>query len=115
MPVITVSAKAGQISDYVKIYLPRWSVGNSLICYVDSVITGTYTVEVSNDGPVGPAGLISIPAARAPGVVRWVSQGVLQTQSAAALSNLAYPVQWVRLNGSALLSGQVSLSVAQCF
>jgi hypothetical protein len=112
MPVANVSCAAGQVSDPVQLNLEQFRNGVSVIC--DAVgVTGTFKVEVSNDPPALPGRLdiISSTDPRAP--THWADHDELVSKSADAVSNIAYPVQWVRLNCASVSAGAVSLGVAQ--
>lgn len=113
MATASVTAAAGLVSDYIRIDLANFRTGVSLICDVGVGITGNYTIEVSNDPATGATPLAAIPQSLLSSVTHWVSHDVLQAQTADAVSNLAYPVQWLRVNANAVASGTVTLGVAQ--
>jgi hypothetical protein len=94
--VVTLGSIA--VSNPINIYLTETSVawaGVGLLVTFSSGASATASVEVSGDG------------------THWNPHDTLHAITASANGNLQYPVLWVRLNVTGLVSGTVTLSVIQ--
>ena len=95
--VRTVTATGGSQPIPIDLRLFRGGVG--IIVTIPDGSSGTYDVEVTGDP------LDAVPS-------HWNKHDVLQSKSASANSNLAYPVTAIRLNPSSIV-GSIVMAVVQ--
>ena len=95
--VRTVTATGGSTPVPIDLRLFRGGVG--IIVTVPDDSSATYDVEVTGDDLTG------VPT-------HWNKHDVLQSKSASANSNLAYPVTAIRLNPSSIV-GSIVMAVVQ--
>lgn len=110
----SVSCAAGGYSDIIQFNTDKGAGTASFVLSV-SGISGTYTVEVSNDAPRTTNALTKFVAADVPLVTHFASHDVLVGLSANAVGNLAYMTQYARLNCTSVGAGSVTLGVAQVY